>query len=29
VTSAHTGDELLGAGAERAVPDFQEVRWPV
>ena len=29
VTSAHTGDELVGAGAERAVPDFQAVRWPV
>jgi hypothetical protein len=22
-------DELVGAGAERAVPDFEAVRWPV
>jgi HAD superfamily hydrolase (TIGR01509 family) len=29
VTTAHTGDELVGAGAERAVADFQGVRWPV
>jgi beta-phosphoglucomutase len=29
VTSAHTGDELVRAGAERAVPDFEELRWPV
>jgi beta-phosphoglucomutase family hydrolase len=29
VTSAHTGDELVGAGAERAVPDFEDVQWPV
>jgi beta-phosphoglucomutase family hydrolase len=29
VTTAHTGDELVGAGAERAVADFEEVRWPV
>ena len=29
VTSAHTSDELVGAGAERAVPDFEDVRWPV
>ena len=29
VTSAHTTDELVGAGAERAVPDFEDVRWPV
>lgn len=29
VTSAHTGDELVRAGAERAVPDFEELQWPV
>jgi beta-phosphoglucomutase len=29
VTTAHTADELVAAGAERAVPHFQEVRWPV
>jgi HAD superfamily hydrolase (TIGR01509 family) len=29
VTSAHTAAELVGAGAERAVPDFEGVRWPV
>jgi HAD superfamily hydrolase (TIGR01509 family) len=29
VTSAHTADELMQAGAEGAVPDFAEVRWPV
>jgi len=29
VTTAHTADELLAAGAERAVPHFEEVRWPV
>jgi HAD superfamily hydrolase (TIGR01509 family) len=29
VTSAHTGDELVSAGAERAVPDFEAVQWPV
>jgi len=29
VTSAHTADELVGAGAERAVPHFEAVRWPV
>jgi beta-phosphoglucomutase-like phosphatase (HAD superfamily) len=29
VTTAHTGDELIRAGAERAVPDFQDVPWPV
>jgi beta-phosphoglucomutase len=29
VTSAHTTDELVRAGAERAVPDFEDVQWPV
>jgi len=29
VTTAHTADELLGAGAERAVPHFETVRWPM
>ena len=29
VTTAHTADELVGAGAERAVPHFETVRWPV
>lgn len=29
VTSAHTADELVRAGAERAVADFEDVRWPV
>lgn len=29
VTSAHTSDELVHAGAERAVPDFEAVQWPV
>lgn len=29
VTSAHTDAELLAAGAERAVRDFEAVRWPV
>jgi beta-phosphoglucomutase-like phosphatase (HAD superfamily) len=29
VTSAHTAEELVQAGAERAVPDFETVQWPV
>ena len=29
VTSAHTSDELVAAGAERAIPDFEAVQWPV
>jgi HAD superfamily hydrolase (TIGR01509 family) len=29
VTTAHTADELCAAGAESAVADFEEVRWPV
>jgi len=29
VTTAHTAEELVAAGAERAVPHFEEVRWPV
>lgn len=28
VTTAHTEDELMRAGAERAVADFEEVEWP-
>ena len=29
VATAHTSDELVAAGAERAVADFEDVRWPV
>ena len=29
ITSAHTGDELVSAGAEHAVPDFEAMPWPV
>jgi HAD superfamily hydrolase (TIGR01509 family) len=29
VTTAHTADELLAAGAESAVPHFEGIRWPV
>jgi beta-phosphoglucomutase family hydrolase len=29
VATAHTRDELVAAGAERAVVDFEDVRWPV
>ena len=29
VTTAHTADELIGAGAERAVPHFEAMQWPV
>ncbi len=29
LTTAHEADELVGAGAERAVADFEDVRWPV
>lgn len=29
ITSAHTAAELLDAGAERAIPDFEGMRWPV
>ena len=29
VTSAHTDEELVRAGAERAVASFEGVRWPV
>ena len=29
VTTAHTADELIGAGAERTVADFETVRWPL
>jgi sugar-phosphatase len=28
VTTAHTVDELMYAGAERAVADFEKVAWP-
>ena len=28
VTTAHTADELLQAGAERAIANFEEVEWP-
>ena len=28
VTTAHTVDELMYAGAERAVADFEQVAWP-
>jgi len=29
VTSAHTGRELITAGAERAIADFEGFQWPV
>jgi HAD superfamily hydrolase (TIGR01509 family) len=29
VTTAHTGDELGAAGAERAIADFQGLSWPL
>jgi HAD superfamily hydrolase (TIGR01509 family) len=29
ITTAHTADELVAAGAERALADFEEVTWPV
>jgi beta-phosphoglucomutase len=29
VTTSHTGRELLGAGAERAIADFEGFAWPV
>jgi len=28
VTTAHTADELLQAGAERAIADFEDAEWP-
>ncbi|HTY78714.1 MAG TPA: HAD family phosphatase [Candidatus Bathyarchaeia archaeon] len=28
VTTAHTADELLGAGAERAIANFEDLEWP-
>ena len=28
ITTAHTEDELRQAGAERAVADFEEIKWP-
>jgi beta-phosphoglucomutase len=29
ITTAHTGEELVQAGAERAVADFEEIDWPI
>lgn len=29
ITTAHTGEELIRAGAERAVADFEEMAWPI
>jgi HAD superfamily hydrolase (TIGR01509 family) len=29
VTTAHAEAELLGAGAERAITNFEELRWPL
>ena len=29
VASTHTSDELLAAGAERAIHNFEGLRWPV
>jgi HAD superfamily hydrolase (TIGR01509 family) len=29
LTTSHTGRELLTAGAERAIPDFEGFAWPV
>ena len=29
LTTAHTTRELLAAGAERAIPDFEGFEWPV
>ena len=29
VTTAHTADELTGAGAERCIADFEACRWPM
>ena len=29
ITTAHTGEELVQAGAERAVGDFEEIEWPI
>ena len=29
VTTAHVADELVAAGAERAIPSFEGVAWPV
>ena len=29
ITTAHTGEELVEAGAERAVADFEEIEWPI
>jgi beta-phosphoglucomutase-like phosphatase (HAD superfamily) len=28
VTTAHTEDELVNAGAESAVADFEQIEWP-
>jgi beta-phosphoglucomutase-like phosphatase (HAD superfamily) len=29
ITTAHTGPELLAAGAERVLPSFVGCRWPM
>lgn len=29
VTSSSTAEELMAAGAERTIPDFEECRWPL
>ena len=29
ITTAHTGEELVEAGAERAVADFEDIEWPI
>jgi beta-phosphoglucomutase len=29
ITTAHTEEELVQAGAERAVADFEEIEWPI
>jgi sugar-phosphatase len=29
LTTAHSAAELLAAGAERAIPDFEGFEWPV
>ena len=29
ITTAHTGEELVEAGAERAIADFEDIEWPI
>jgi beta-phosphoglucomutase-like phosphatase (HAD superfamily) len=29
ITTAHTGDELGAAGAERAIANFEGLGWPI